>query len=141
MAQSLILAGAHIQLYINNKLYKTVQSIVLNVDYGEVPIYGIDSEYAQELAPTKVMISGSVTGLRVKYSGGIQANNMRPLWNDVAASPYISLRIHDLSTGEDIILIQNCKVTKETHTAAIRGTYKLNFDFIGMVPLWALDRS
>lgn len=141
MAQSYVLAGAHIKLYINNKLYKEVQSINLVVDYGENEIRGIDSPWAQELAPGTCSVRGSIQGIRLKMSGGLQGANMRPLFTDIAASPYISIRIQDRSTGEDIVLIPQAKVVRETHTIATKTTYKLNLDFLGMIPLFALDRS
>lgn len=141
MAVPVILAGAHIKLYINNQVYKVVQSITITVDYGEQPQYGIDANHAQEIASTRLSVSGSVQGLRVKNSGGLQASNMRPLFKDLQANPYISIRIQDRSTGEDIIYIPQCKVSQETHTASTKSTYKMNFNFIGIVPYFALDRS
>lgn len=141
MAQSLILTGANIVVYINNKIYKVTQSISLTVDYGEQEIYGIDAPYAQEIAGTKMTVRGSIQGLRIKQSGGIQSQNLRPLFTDFAASSYISLRIHDTSQDEDIVFIPNCKIVRETHSVAIKGTYKLNFDFAGQIPYFALDRS
>src|SRR5690606_3859085 len=100
MAQPITLTGAHIKLYINNQVYKVVQSITLTVDYGETEIRGIDVGYAQEIAPGIVSVRGSVQGIRVKYSGGLQAANMRPLFVDLMSSPYISIRIQDRSTSE-----------------------------------------
>jgi len=141
MAQPITLTGAHIKLYINNQVYKVVQSITLTVDYGEQEIYGIDAAHAQEIAPTRLSIRGSVQGLRVKNSGGLQAQNMRPLFIDLLASPYISIRIQDRSTSEDILYIPQAKVSQETHTMATKATYKMNFNFVGQVPLFALDRS
>ncbi len=139
--QPIILAGAHIKLYINNVLYKTVQSLSIVIDYGEQPTYGIDALQAQEISPTRLSVSGSVNGLRVKNSGGLQAQNIRPLFVDLMASPYISIRVQDRSSGEDILYIPQCKVSNESHTAATKSTYKMNFNFIGLVPLMALDRS
>lgn len=141
MARSLVLTGAHIKLYINNKVYKEVQSISLNIDYGETEIYGIDAEYAQEIAPTKISVRGTVNGIRLKMSGGLQASNLRPLFTDVAASPYISIRIQDRDSQEDILFIPNAKVTRESHSIATKSTYKITFDFIGQIPLFALDRA
>lgn len=141
MAQSLTLTGSLIKLYINNQVYKVVQSITLTIDYGEQEIYGIDAAHAQEIAPTRLSIRGSVQGLRVKYSGGLQAQNMRPLFIDLMASPYISIRIQDRSTSEDILYIPQAKVSSESHSAATKSTYKMNFNFVGQVPLMALDRS
>lgn len=141
MSQSIILTGAHIKVYINNQLYRSVQSISLNVDYGEEEIRGIDVGYPQEIAGGRIGIHGSVQGLRVKNSGGLQALNIRPLFSDVLAGPYISIRVQDRSTGEDIFFIPNAKVTQEQHTAATKSSYKLNFNFTGQIVLFALDRS
>lgn len=141
MAQAMILTGANIKLYVNNQVYKEVQSVNFTVDYGETEIYGIDAPYPQEIATTKISVRGTVTGLRIKLSGGLQAKNLRPLFVDVLASPYISLRISDRYSGEDILFIPNAKVTRESHSIATKSTYKLNFDFVGQIPLFALDRS
>lgn len=141
MAQVLTLTGANIKLFVNNKLYNVVQSINFSIDYGESEIYGIDAPYAQELAPGKATVRGSVSGIRIKMSGGLQGSDIRPLFTDFAASPYISLRIQSRADGEDIIFIPNAKVVRESHSIATKSTYKLSFDFVGQIPLMALDRS
>lgn len=135
------LTGAHIKLYINNALFKTVQSVTWTVAYNEDPVYGIDSLYPQEIASTKISVTGSIQGIRLKLSGGLQAKDIRPVFTDANASPYISIRIQDRQSGEDIIYIPNAKVTRETHAIATKSTYKLNFDFIGQIPLFVLDRK
>lgn len=139
----LTITGADVKVYINNKVYPYIKSINLKVDYGEQEIRGIDSPFAQEVASTFVTIRGSVTGVRVKLSGGLQAANMRPLnlASDIAANPYISIRIQDRSTQEDILFIPSAKVSAESHTVAVKQSYQLNFDFVGTVPQFALDRS
>jgi hypothetical protein len=136
-----VITGSHIILYINNQLYKEVENVTFTVDYGEEEIFGIDSVYAQEIAGGKITVSGSVNSLRLKLSGGLQAKNMRPLFTDVSAAPYISIRIQDRATQEDIIFIPNCKVSNESHTAPNRGVYRVSFNFKGMIPLFALDRT
>ena len=137
----LTLTGADIKVYINNKVYPYIQAINLSVDYGETENYGIDALYAQEITPTKLSVRGSVQGLRVKMSGGLQAMNMRPLFVDIAPGNYISIRIQDRATSEDIVFIPAAKITRENHSIGIKSTYKLNFDFVGQIPLFALDRS
>lgn len=141
MAVPIILVGAHIKLYINNKVYNVVQSISILVDYGTTPIYGIDAAHAQELAPGRLTVSGTVSGLRVKNGGGLQASSIRPLFVDMMAAPYISIRIQDRATGEDILYIPQCAVSNESHSAATKTTYKMNFNFLGQVPYFALDRT
>lgn len=137
---ALLLRGANIRFYINGTQYKPVESISFTVDYGETEIYGIDSPYPQEIAGTKVTIRGNVNGLRLKFSGGLQAANARPLYSDFQASPYISLRINDRDSNEDILFIPYAKITRESHSIPNRGTYKLNFEFLGQVPLFSADR-
>lgn len=136
-----VLTGAQIELWINNKQYKEVESLTFNVSYGEEATYGIDSPYPQEISVTRIEVAGSVSGLRLKLSGGLQAKSMRSLFTDVMSSPYISIRVTDRATQEDILLIPQAKITREAHTVPNRGTYKLNFDFRGLVPFFALDRS
>lgn len=139
----LSLTGANIKIYVNNVVYPFVEAITLDIDYGEQAFFGIDSPFAQEIAPTKITVRGSVKGLRVKLSGGLQALNMRPLnlITEIAANPYITIRIMDRFTNEDIIFLEHAKVTSEHHTIAVKRVYELNFDFQATIPLFALDRS
>lgn len=136
-----VMTGAQIEIYWNNQQYKEVADITFTVDYGEEEIYGIDSPYAQEISGGRIMVSGSVSGFRIKNSAGLQAKSLRPLFTDVSAAAYVSLRVTDRSTSEDIIFIPQCKVSSESHNIPSRGTYKLNFSFKGMIPYFALDRS
>lgn len=138
---ALTLVAGDINFYVNNTLYKVTQSVTLEVDYSEDGIYGIDSPWAQEIAGGRATIKGSVKGLRIKNSGGIQAVNLRPTFTDMAASPYVSIRIQDRSSMEDIALIINAKISNESHTMAAKGVYRLDFNFVGQQILWALDRS
>ena len=135
------IAGAQIIIYLNEKKFTSSQSISFNVDYGEQEIWGIDSPWPQEIATTKCSVSGTIQGLRLRNSGGIQAINGRSLIQDVAASPYVSIRVCDRVSKEDIIFIPKCKISNESHSVAAKGIYKVNFSFKGLIPLFALDRS
>jgi hypothetical protein len=141
MALPIIMTGAQIVIFINNKQYSELQSMSFSIDYNEQSIFGIDSTYAQELASNRITVTGSVVGLRVKQSGGLQGKNMRSLFQDAAAAPYISIRIQDRTTKEDIVFFPNCKITRESHSAAAKQVYRMNFDFVAQLPLMALDRS
>jgi hypothetical protein len=138
---NLVLTGALIKLYVNNKLYKEVQQIGYSIDYGESPIYGIDSPFPQEISSTRISVSGSVSGLRLRYSGGIQAYNLKSLIDEVVAGSYVSIRIQDRSTGEDLLFVPAAKVTKQAYSMAAKGVVKLSFDFTGLIPLEPLDRA
>jgi hypothetical protein len=135
------LVGSHVRIYINNVVYNAAQSVQFSIDYGIQQQFGIDSPYAQELVPGKINVMGSITGIRMKNSGGLQSKSIRPLFTDAAAANYISIRIQDRQSGEDIFFCQQCLVTKESHTAPSKGIYRLSFDFVGTVPLMAVDRT
>lgn len=140
MSVPLVITGASIEIFWNNTQYKEVADISFTVDYGEEEIYGIDSPYPQEISGGKISITGTVKSFRLKQSGGLQGKNLRPLYTDVSAAPYVGLRVSHRSTGEDIIFIPQCKITSESHTIPAKGVYMINFSFKGMVPMFALDR-
>lgn len=139
MAQYSI-SGAQILIYLNEKKFVTSQAINFSVDTGEKYIYGIDSIFAQEIIPTKMSVTGNINGLRLRNSGGIQALAGKSLLVDILSAPYISIRITDRVTKEDILFIPRCKISNESHTVSAKGIYKINFAFMGLIPLFALDR-
>jgi hypothetical protein len=142
MANSLIVAGALCRLYVNNKVYSVTQSVSLSQETGEYEIMGINSPYPQEIAGGgKITTRGSAKGVRVKQSGGLQGVNLRPLFSDVAASNYVSLRLEDRSTGETIWSIPQAKINNLNETVAAKGIYLVSFDFIGQILYWPLDLS
>lgn len=142
MAQPLVLVGAMIRLFINNTVYSVTQEVSVEVDTGEYAIYGIDSSYAQELAGGgQIAVKGSVRGVRLKNGGSLQAQNARPLFSDVNASPYISLRIEDRTTGEVLYSIPNAKISNLRDSVSTKGVYKADFNFIGQVAFLPLDLS
>lgn len=141
MAIPVVITSAQITIQFNNQQYKEVADISFTIDYGEEEIFGVDSPYAQEIAGGKITVRGQVNGYRIKLSGGLQGKNLRSLFSNVSATPYVSLLVEDRSTQENIIFIPNCKISSESHSIPNKGTYKLNFSFVGMVPLMALDRA
>lgn len=136
-----VLTGAHINVYINNKLYRVAQSVSFDIDYGETEIYGIDGAYPQEIASTKITVKGRMTIIRVKNAGGIQADNMRPFYTDTASSAYISIRISDRQSGEDILFVPQAKISRESHSIATKSTYKVTLEWTGIIPLTPIDRA
>ena len=142
MPNSLIVTGALARLWVNNKIYTVTQSVSVNIQTGEYEIYGINSPYPQEIAGGgQISAKGSVRGVRVKQSGGVQGANLRPLFSDVAASNYASLRLEDRSTSETIWSIPHAKIYNIQESVATRGIYTINFDFVGQILYWPLDLS
>lgn len=140
MPNPIVISGGLIRLYVNNKIYTVAQSVQYTVDTGEYEVRGINSPYPQEIAGGgPVSVRGSVMGVRVKQSGGVQGSNLRPLFSDIAASNYVSLRLEDRSTGETLWSVPKAKVSRISEGVAIKGIYKVSFDFIGQIPFYPLD--
>lgn len=138
---SISLSGALVKIYINSKVYNEAQSVEYSIDYGETEIYGVDSPFPQEIAPTRTMVSGSIRGIRIRNSGGLQSYNARSSINDILRSQYISIRIQDRSSGEDILFIPNAKIVRQSLQTNIKSVSVLSFQFKGLVPFESLDRS
>lgn len=140
--QSLIVTAALCRLYVNGVIYPVTQSISVAIDTGEYSIYGINSPYPQELAGGgQNMVRGSAGIVRTRNSGGIQAVNLRPLFSDLAASNYVSLRLEDRSTGETLWSIPKAKLSNTKESAVAKGIYHITFDFTGQILFWPLDLS
>lgn len=139
MSQSVVLTGANCKFYIGGKLYPEVQSISYTIDYGETEIYGIDSIFPQEIATTRVSVQGSVSGIRLKLSGGLQGKDGVTKINQRIFAPYVSIEVRDRQTDVKLIFIPECKVTKESTQIATKGTIKVNFSFKGIIPYNPLD--
>jgi len=139
MASPVTLKGAEVKTYITGKVYPEVQAITYTIDYGEAEIFGIDSQFAQEIAPTRLSVEGSVTGLRVKLTGGLQGYEARARVNEILFAPYTSLRIKDRRSDRDILWLPQMKVTRETIEIEAKGIARLNFSFKGIIPYNAID--
>ena len=137
---STVLVGALVKVFINNRLYESCQSIQYSIDYGETPIYGIDSPLPQEIATGKMMVSGSIQGLRMKNSSTLKSTAAVPAIKDFLLTPYISIRIQDRQSGEDILFIPSAKIRNQNVGVAAKGVVKINFSFLGIMPLEAPDR-
>lgn len=139
MAQSNVLKGADCKVYIAGKLYPAAQSIRYTIDYGETEIFGIDSQFAQEIAPTRVTVTGSISGIRIKSSGGLIAADIRTKINKILSAAYTSLRIKDRHHDRDLLWIPQMKVTSETMQIQTKGVVTLSFNFKGIIPYNTLD--
>ena len=139
--KSLIVTGSLIKIFINNKLVKESQSVSYNIDYGQTAVYGIDSPWPQEILTGRCSVTGSIQGIKIRNSGGLQSYEAIGLVKDVTAAPYISIRIQDRSTGEDLIYIPKAKINKQSLQAAAKGVARLSFDFTGLMVLEPLDRA
>lgn len=141
MSQSKVWRGADIKLYIAGNLYPEVQSVSYTIDYGEDAIYGIDSIFCQEIATTRVSVQGSISGIMLKLSGGLQGKDVTTRIIEKLFAPYVSFELRDRLTDSKIVFIPHIKVVQETFQVQGKGTVKLSFNFKGIIPLSPIDMS
>jgi hypothetical protein len=139
MAQRTV-TGAHVRLFINGEVYNEVQQLSWTIDYGEEPIYGIDSIFPQEIKITRISVQGSVSGVRVSDSKGLQGQEARPRVRDSMFAPYISIRVSDRNSGEDLIFIPYARITNEKVEVSAKSVMKTSFSFTGLQARQPLDR-
>ena len=139
--QSSILTGALVKVYLNGKPFGPSQTVSYVVDYGQTGTYGIDSMFVQEISPTKAVVTGNISGLRIKASGGLEALGISPTLDRILEFPYISIRIQDRQSKEDIIYIQAAQITNQQFSAAAKGVVKVSFSFLGVAALSTTDRK
>jgi len=141
MGQSRVLRGADVRVFISGSEYPESKSITWTIDYGEDPIYGIDSIFPQEIAVSRVSVQGSISGVRIKLSGGLQGRDIRTKINEILHHPYTSLRVKDRHSDRDLIWIPQMKVTSETFSVNAKGIAIVSFNFKGIIPYNPLDMS
>lgn len=141
MGFSKVIKGSEIKLFIGGKLYAEVQSLSYTIDYSESEIYGIDSPYPQEIKTDKISCQGTINGVRIKLTGGLQGYNARPRINEILHNPYVSLEIRDRQTDTKLLWLPQMKVTSETFSVEAKGIVKLSFNFKGIVPYNEMDIS
>lgn len=139
MAQSVVLKGAECKVYISGKIYSEVKSLRYTIDYGSKEIYGIDSQFPQEIAPGRVSVQGTISGVRVRLTGGLQGYEARVRINELLKSPYTSLRIKDRKSDTDLLWLPQMTVINETITIPAKGIVELSFTFKGIVPYNPID--
>lgn len=139
MAKSIVLKGPEVKLYIGGKLYPEARSVSFTKDYGEQPIYGIDSVFPQEIAITRVSVQGQVSGVLIKYSGGLQGKGAVPRISDLLPAPYVAIRVQDRFSQQDILFLPQAKIVSESITVQAKGVVSLSFSFKGIVPYGEVD--
>jgi hypothetical protein len=140
MSNSLVISSGQVRLYVNNRILTTTQTVTMTNQTGEYAQYGINSPYPQSIdGGGQRSVTGNVSGIRTKSSGGLQGSNALPLFSDVCASNYISLRLESRDTGETLWSIPKAKISNVVESISIKGVYKISFDYIGLILYYPLD--
>jgi hypothetical protein len=135
------ISGAVVKIFIGGVLYPEAQAVSWNIDYGEEPLYGIDSPFPQEIRQTRISVQGQVSGIRLRASGGIQSRNARTLMSEALQAPYVSIQIKDRASDEVLLFLPQAKIISQSNSVSAKGVLQLSFGFKGIIPLEANDIS
>lgn len=139
---NLVISSGLTRLWINNRILTTTQTVSMQNNTGSYEIFGINSPYPQEIAGGgQRTVRGKISGIRTKNSGGLQGWGALPLFSDIAASNYVTLRLEDRSTGETLWSIPKCQIIDVDESISIKGVYRISFSFSGQILFYPLDLS
>ncbi len=141
MARSITIPGAAVKVKINGKTLPSIQSMSWVIDYGEKAIYGIDSEFPQEIATTKQTIKGTVQNVRVRFSKGLQGINAVPTIQNFLTGQYHEMRVIDRQTNKVLLVVEGMKVSNQSYSVPNKGVVTFSFSFIGIAAREELDEG
>ena len=141
MARSVVIPGSSVKVKINGKTLPSIQSMSWVIDYGEKAIYGIDSEFPQEIATTKQTIKGTVQNVRIRFSKGLQGINAVPTIQNFLTGQYHEMRVIARQTNKVLLVVEGMKVTKQSYDVPTKGVVTFSFSFIGIAAREEFDES
>lgn len=139
--RSITIPGSAVKVKINGKTLPSIQSMNWVIDYGEKAIYGIDSEFPQEIATTKQSIKGTVQNVRVRFSKGLQGINAVPTIQTFLTGPYHEMRVIDRQTNKVLLVVEGMKITNQSYSVPSKGVVTFSFSFIGIAAREELDEG
>ncbi len=132
MAQSTVLRGADLSVYINNSPFGVASDLRWSIKNGRRPIFGIDSETPFDLAPGQRIIEGAITCYYVRGGGGLEGAGVVADGDVLLFEKYSTLTVTDRVSGDVILSIQKMNVGDQSWTAAPKGLVQGSFSFIGI---------
>jgi len=131
--------GALIVIKINGKIYNECQAASWTMGNSIKKIYGVDSPVPMEIIETTDGVSGSLSGVTLNFSGGLQGIEAIPLATAFFSAPYISIRIYNRFTAESLLFIPKAVIGDRSYSVAARGILRVSFNFEGIAGFEVLD--
>ena len=122
------------RLYLNNRLIKECRSVSYEIERSHNRIYGIDSNFPQELAPEKTMVTGNLTLYNIQGDDGVQGYNLVPYINEILYQPYFTIRVEDRKNGKNLFYCPQAVVTREATSVQVKQYVITTVSFEGIVP-------
>lgn len=141
MSRTITIPGAAVKIKINGQTLPSIQSMSWQIDYGEKPIYGIDSEFPQEIATTRQTIRGTVQNVRLRFSKGLQGVDLVPTLFNFLTGKYHEMRVIDRQTNKVLVVVEGMKISNQSYSVPTKGIVTFSFNFIGIAAREEIDET
>jgi hypothetical protein len=132
--QQVIQTGAGVKLLINGIVVGFATGISFTRGINTKEIYGIDSPLPQEIIATTYSVRGTLTGLRVRDSGGLDGYGIMDI-SDLSRYfnfKYSTIEVVDRATSKTIYTIQKCVFDQDSWNIQARAPITFSANFKGV---------
>ena len=136
---SAVLTGAKVTFFLGNTVVAYASAVNVTINHGLVPIHTLDRLAPVEYAETDYTVTFSVSRFRVPKSltrpgsGSPVDLGWEAKLQDMLTQGTISARVYDKSTQQDILIIDEVKMTTRTFSISARDIGSETLDFVGIV--------
>lgn len=131
--QQVIQTGPGVKLLINGIVVGFATGINFTRSINTKELYGIDSPLPQEIVATTYSVRGTLTGLRIRDSGGLDGYGIMDI-SDISRYfnfKYSTIEVVDRATSKTIYTIQKCVFDSDTWNIQARAPITFSASFKG----------
>ena len=132
MAQTSIIAGAHLKCYVNGRILGWASGVKINTRTPVKAIFGIDDSLAVELAPTTYAVQGTLQIWRGRNQGGAEGLGLVSFAEKLLLQKYFTLELVDRVTDGVVFKAIGCLTTSQDWTISPKGLISGSISFEGM---------
>jgi hypothetical protein len=127
-------AGAGARLLINNQVVGFASGISFTRSQNLKTIYELDNMVPAEISPTTYSVQGTLTGFRIRGSGGLDGFSIMDISTLAKAftQKYVIIELIDMSNGKTFASITNCLFEADSWQVASRALVTFNGNFRGI---------
>lgn len=128
--------GAGVLIKINKAVIGFATGINYTRSQNNKVIYEVDSPFPAEIMPTRYICSGTLTGFRLRNSGGVDGQGILDLSNvqNYFTQKYVTLEIIDRLTNLPIFFVNRCLFDNDSWRVDAKSLLTFSVNFTG---IWA----
>ena len=129
--QQQIQAGGGVVLRVNGSIVGFATSCSYTRTQNTKVQMGIDSPFAAEIHPTTYLVTGTLTGIRLRGSGGLDGKGIMDISTPekVFSQQYVLIEIVDRLSNENICTFKNVMFDSDSWSFAAKSLVSFNANF------------